>query len=109
VEAEGIGRYPQETEAAVYFCCLEALQNVQKYAQATSATVRILASVDELTVMVDDDGRGFDTKSTRRGSGLQNMEDRLDALGGAIEVVSAPGSGTTVTARVPVRATALTA
>jgi signal transduction histidine kinase len=109
VEAEGIGRYPQGIEAAVYFCVLEALQNVQKYAQATSATVRILASEDKLTVMVDDDGRGFDTRSTRRGSGLQNMEDRLDALGGAIEVVSAPGSGTTVTTRVPVRATALTA
>lgn len=66
IRANGVQRYPQEVEAAVYFCCLEALQNIAKYAQATNASVPILASQDTLTVMVDDDGGGFDTRSTRK-------------------------------------------
>ena len=104
---EGVGRYSQEIEAAVYFCVLEALQNVQKYAGANSASVR-LAQVDgTLMVAVADDGSGFDPSTTKKGSGLQNMEDRLDALGGTVEVESAPGSGTTVTVRLPVREVAL--
>jgi len=107
VVSEGVGRYPQETEAAIYFCVLEALQNVQKYAGANSASVR-LAQVDgTLTVAVADDGSGFDPSTAKKGSGLQNMEDRLDALGGTVEVESAPGSGTTVTVRLPVRKVAL--
>jgi len=53
------------------------------------------------------DGKGFEADATKRGSGLQNMEDRLDALGGTVEVPSAPGSGTTVTARLPIREAAV--
>jgi signal transduction histidine kinase len=109
VTAEGVGRYPEDVEAALYFCCLEALQNTAKYAHATTATVRLSASDEELRVIVEDDGRGFDSGSTRKGSGLQNMEDRLDALGGTVEVASTPASGTTITARVPVRAAVRTA
>jgi signal transduction histidine kinase len=102
VAANGIGRYPQEIEAAVYFCVLEALQNIQKYAQAQSATVRLTQSIGELSVEIRDHGKGFQSDSTKRGSGLQNMEDRMDALGGTIEVSSAPGSGTIVTACLPI-------
>jgi signal transduction histidine kinase len=100
VESDGIGRYPQEIEAAVYFCCLEALQNVAKYAQAKTATVRLEAVADTLTFEVADDGVGFDPANTGYGSGLQGMADRLDALGGSLEVRSAPEQGTTIIGRV---------
>ncbi|MFN2464801.1 MAG: histidine kinase [Candidatus Dormibacteria bacterium] len=103
VEAAGVQRYPQEVEAAVYFCILEALQNVQKYAGATSATIALGESVGgELNFEVRDDGAGFDVASTPRGSGLQNLEDRLSALGGVVGVDSTPGSGTRVHGRLPV-------
>ena len=104
VEADGIGRYPQDTEAALYFCILEALQNIQKYAQASSAVVRLREEGDQLSVKVADDGRGFDVSTTIRGNGLTNMEDRLDALGGSLQIASSPGSGTTLRAILPVSA-----
>jgi signal transduction histidine kinase len=104
VESDGIGRYPQDIEAAVYFCVLEALQNVAKYANALSATVTLSASDGLLSFEVADDGRGFDSASTSYGTGLQGMSDRLNALGGEVVVGSQPGSGTTVTGRVPVKA-----
>jgi len=103
IDADGIGRYPQDTEAALYFCILEALQNIQKYAQASSATVRLREDGTELSVEVTDDGCGFDMRTTTRGNGLTNMEDRLDALGGALHIASSPGSGTTLRATVAVR------
>jgi signal transduction histidine kinase len=102
VSLDGIGRYAQEAEAAVYFCSLEALQNVSKYADASSATVRLWQGDGMLSFAVTDDGRGFDPAVTDYGTGLQGMADRLAALGGNLEVVSAPGGGTTVTGRVPV-------
>jgi signal transduction histidine kinase len=103
VDSHGVGRYPREIESALYFCCLEALQNVAKYAHATHAEIRLSESADELTFTVIDDGDGFDPSSTRRGSGLQGMADRLDAVGGTLEVGSNPGMGTTVTGRIPPR------
>jgi signal transduction histidine kinase/uncharacterized membrane protein YdcZ (DUF606 family) len=102
VDAEGIGRYPQDTEAALYFCILEALQNIQKYAQASSATVRLREEGGQLAVEVADDGRGFDVSTTIRGNGLTNMEDRLDALGGTLHIVSSPGGGATLRVILPV-------
>jgi signal transduction histidine kinase len=96
VTADGVGRFPQEIESAVYFSCLEALQNVTKYAEATGAIVRVASTGGELTFEVADDGVGFDASSIRYGTGLQGMADRLDALGGAIAIRSAPGEGTTV-------------
>jgi signal transduction histidine kinase len=101
VVSDGIGRYPQEMEAAVYFCCLEALQNVAKYAEASTGTVRLSDGTGSLMFEVTDDGRGFDPSSTGYGTGLQGMADRLDALNGSLEVRSAPGQGTTVVGRLP--------
>jgi len=109
VEAEGIGRYPQGTEAALYFFVLEAMQNMQKYAHASSASVRLQQDGDQLAVEVADDGRGFDVSTTIRGNGLTNMEDRLDALGGTLQVESALGRGTTLRAIVPVSHTVVAA
>ena len=103
VVGDGVGRFPQEVEAAVYFCALEALQNVAKYADAERVTVRLAAPDGSLRFEVKDDGRGFDP-SAASGSGLTNMRDRLDALGGTLVVRSEPGTGTTVAGSVPVEA-----
>jgi signal transduction histidine kinase len=103
IESNGVGRYTQEAEAAAYFCVLEALQNAAKYAEASTVTVRLRQENGNLMFEVRDDGRGFDSATTPPGSGLQNMRDRLEALGGAVEVESAPGSGTTVSGRIPTR------
>jgi signal transduction histidine kinase len=103
VDADGVGRYSQDAEAAVYFCCLEALQNVAKYADASHVAVRLRAANGDLSFEVSDDGRGFDPERTPMGSGLVNMADRLAALGGSLEVRSRPGEGATVAGRLPVR------
>ncbi len=102
VDAEGLGRYPQDVEAAVYFSVLEALQNVQKYAQASRVAVRLCEQQGELRFGVVDDGQGFDVGATAKGSGLTNMADRLDALGGTMTVRSAPGNGTELFGSLPV-------
>ena len=101
IDADGIGRYPQDTEAAVYFCTLEALQNVTKYASASRATVGLSCSDDSLRFTVTDNGTGFDTATTRHGTGLQGMADRLAALGGALQVRSQPGHGTILSGELP--------
>jgi signal transduction histidine kinase len=106
VDADAIGRYSQDVEAAVYFSVLEALQNVQKYAQASGAVVRLREEDGALRFEVADDGRGFDIATTGKGSGLTNMADRIDSLGGTIEVRSAPGQGTRLLGSLPARALA---
>jgi signal transduction histidine kinase len=102
VETDGIGRYPQEVEAAVYFSCLEALQNVAKYAGASRASIALAATNGTLRFEVADDGAGFDAAATSYGTGLQGMADRLDAVGGSLSVRSEVGTGTTIAGQVPV-------
>jgi signal transduction histidine kinase len=101
LEADQVGRYPQDAESTVYFCTLEALANVAKHARATAATVRLAGSGEVLDFSVSDDGAGF-PPATRRGSGLQGMSDRLAAHGGTLTIRSQPGHGTTITGRLPV-------
>jgi signal transduction histidine kinase len=101
VEADGIERLPQDTEAAVYFCCLEALQNTAKYAHASTARICMQAKNATLCFTVSDDGAGYDTRHTPMGSGLRNMADRLAALSGQLEIRSAPRQGTTITGHLP--------
>jgi signal transduction histidine kinase len=101
LRAEGISRYPQEMEAAIYFCVLEALQNVAKYAEATRVQVELVGTNGALAFTIRDDGRGFDISATTYGTGLQGMADRLDALGGELQVTSTPDEGTTVSGRAP--------
>jgi signal transduction histidine kinase len=104
LEAGAIGRYPPEVEATVYFCCLEALQNVGKHAGPDArATLRVWEEQGGLHFEVADDGSGFDPRTEPRGSGLTNMSDRLGALGGRLSVLSAPGDGTRVAGAVPLR------
>jgi signal transduction histidine kinase len=102
VDADGIGRFPQDVEATVYFCTLEALTNVAKYAGASQASIRLANGNGELRFEVRDDGRGFDPGETGYGTGLQGMADRLAALGGSLSVDSAPERGTIVAGSVPV-------
>ena len=101
VEAGAIARYDQDVESAVYFCVLEALQNIQKYAGATAVVVRLEDRGGTLEFEVRDDGEGFDPSATAHGSGVQNMRDRLEALDGSLELISAPGAGTRVIGKVP--------
>jgi signal transduction histidine kinase len=101
VHPDGVGRYGQDVESAVYFCCLEALNNVAKYAYASSVEIRLRQSDGELRFEVEDDGHGFDLSAAPRGSGLQGIADRLDALGGQLEIRTAPGEGTTLVGLVP--------
>ncbi len=101
VHAEGVGRYPPEVEAAVYFCALEALQNVAKYAEAGSVRIDLEQRDGHLEFDVADDGAGFDP-ARAQGSGLQGMRDRLEALGGSVAIDSRVGGGTHVRGTVPV-------
>jgi signal transduction histidine kinase len=101
IEADSIGRYPQDTESTVYFCALEALQNITKYAGASQARIRLACPDSSLQFTITDDGTGFDPATARLGSGLQGMADRLAALGGSFHVRSTPGHGSTVTGQLP--------
>jgi signal transduction histidine kinase len=101
VVADDVGRYSQDAEAAVYFCVLEALQNVAKYAEAKTATVTLAASNGTVSFEVTDDGRGFDASAMSYGTGLQGIADRLSSLGGEIDVQSSPGHWTSVRGRLP--------
>jgi signal transduction histidine kinase len=103
--ADGIGRYPIELEAAVYFCTLEALQNAAKYAHASAITIAFRERDGALEFSVADDGVGFDPESRPAGSGIQGIRDRVAVFGGDAEIVSSPGVGTTVAGRVPVHET----
>jgi signal transduction histidine kinase len=100
VEADGIGRYSQEVEATAYFCALEALQNVTKYALANRVSISLFERDGVLRFDVQDDGVGFDP-AVARGSGLANMRDRVEAVGGRLDVRSVIGEGTTVAGWVP--------
>ncbi len=104
IEEHGIGRYPPDIETTVYFCTLEALQNISKYAGASRVTVRLSCSDGSFQFTITDDGAGFDTATTRNGTGLQGMADRLAALGGDFDVRSRPGHGTTLSGKLPVSA-----
>lgn len=105
VDASEVGRYAQELEAAIYFCCVEALQNAAKHAgEGTTATVRLRQMDGRVQFEVVDDGQGYDVGSIGPSPGLQNMADRIGALGGELHIESASGAGTAVRGSVPVRA-----
>jgi signal transduction histidine kinase len=101
IAADGVGRLPSETESAVYFCCLEAMQNVAKHADGASRVGIELHRDDDLRFAVVDDGCGFIPDRAASGSGLTGMRDRLAAVGGELRIQSSPGAGTRVEGRVP--------
>ena len=103
LDTDGVGRYTPEIEAAVYFCSLEALNNIAKYARASRVEVRLGERDGDLVFDVIDDGAGFDPELAASGTGLRGMSDRLEAIGGSLRVSSTPGGGTTVAGCVPTR------
>jgi signal transduction histidine kinase len=107
VEAKGLREYPDEIALAVYFCCLEALQNVAKHAQgARSAHVELRDSDSVLSFSISDDGPGMSDRNARVGAGMINMRDRMTTVGGKLNVQSRTGHGTRVTGRIPLAALA---
>jgi signal transduction histidine kinase len=102
IDADGLGRFPQEVEGAVYFCCLEAFQNTSKYASATEVVVTLTAAGDALNFSVADNGCGFDPTVVGRGSGSQNIADRVEALDGTVAISSEPGRGTVLSGSIPI-------
>jgi signal transduction histidine kinase len=100
VAAQGIGRFPQQVEAAVYFCCLEALQNAAKHAEARSVSI-VVSNGADLRFEVRDDGCGFDVDGRDVGRGLTNIHDRLVAVGGSLLVESRAGRGTRIAGTIP--------
>ena len=102
IVARNVRRHRLEVESTVYFACVEALQNASKHANATSARIS-LSDNHRLRFEVHDNGDGFNTRDASGGAGLTNLRDRLAAVGGTLEVRSAPGKGTTVIGVVPNR------
>jgi signal transduction histidine kinase len=102
VDADGVGRSKEPTELAVYLCCLESIQNAAKHAGPdASVRVTLRSEADELTFGVRDTGLGFESATTPPGAGLASIRDRIDTVGGRVEVMSARGHGTTVAGVVP--------
>jgi signal transduction histidine kinase len=101
VDVDLSARYGSEVEAAIYFCCLEALQNAAKHAPEASVSVRVWEDGNGLSFEVADDGPGFEPEAATRGHGFTNMSDRLGAIGGSVRWESAPGAGTRICGSVP--------
>jgi signal transduction histidine kinase len=103
VGSSGIRRHPEEVETAVYFSCMEALQNVSKHAGPNAtATLELAEWGGWLRFEIRDSGMGFATDGVRRNGGMQNMRDRVDTVGGTLEIRSTPGAGTVILGRIPV-------
>jgi signal transduction histidine kinase len=102
VQAAGVGRHPAELESAVYYCCVEAIQNAIKHGgRGVRISVRVEQDDRALRFEVSDDGPGFDPSRAHPGAGLQNMRDRLGALDGQLSITSAVGHGTVASGSVP--------
>jgi signal transduction histidine kinase len=99
---DGIGRSADATEAAIYFCAREALQNTAKHAgPGARATVRLSRNHRGVQLTVSDDGAGAELDGNTDGMGITSMRDRVESIGGRLEIVSAPGTGTRVSASIP--------
>jgi len=103
--SSGLRRYSADVELALYFCCLEALQNVAKHAAAQAVVIELRGDERTVTASVRDDGRGFDVGRSNEG-GLVHMAERIEEVGGALSIRSDHGDGTTVRAEVPLVALA---
>jgi signal transduction histidine kinase len=101
VTAAGLTRYSPDVEAAVYFCCLEALQNAVKHAPGATVAIQLWEESGGLLFAVTDNGPGFDVAAARGGHGYMNMAGRLGAIGGAVRWQSEPRHGATVQGSIP--------
>lgn len=104
IHARGVDRYQPEVESALYYCCMEAVQNAVKHGgPGVRVSITLSEDADELRFVVSDDGPGFQPSTVRRGIGLQNMQDRLGALDGRLAIATGAGRGTTVTGSIPLQ------
>ena len=101
--SSGLGRYSADVELALYFCCMEALQNVAKHAAAHAVVIELHGDERSVTASVSDDGRGFDVQASGDG-GLAHMAERIQEVGGALSIRSGHRDGTTVRAEIPLAA-----
>jgi signal transduction histidine kinase len=110
VDADGVARYNPDVEAAVYFFCMEALQNAGKHAgEDAEITVHVWQDGGLLRFTVSDTGPGFDSKHFTGGAGFTNLSDRLGAIGGSFKLDTAPGQGTTLEGWIPAEPTPVAA
>lgn len=103
IDAPGFGRYTPLVEQNLYFCCLEAIQNVIKHAGAGQAWIRLRSERSRITFEIEDVGRGFDPASVTPGEGLRNMADRIALLGGSLSIDTTPRLGTVIRGEIPIR------
>jgi two-component system, NarL family, sensor kinase len=103
VDAPDVGRYDPAVESAVFFSCLEAIQNSAKHGRADQVRVQLSSRSGGLTFSITDDGTGFDPERTTDGTGFTNVRDRVTSLGGEVRIEAATGCGTTVTGHVPIQ------
>jgi signal transduction histidine kinase len=102
IEAHGVERYAPAVERSVYYCCLEALQNVVKHAGSRAGVrIRLVGQHHRLSFSIDDSGVGFDPARVEPGVGLTNLADRVEVMGGHLVVDSHPGLGTRIEADIP--------
>jgi signal transduction histidine kinase len=101
LHVDEVTRPPSDVEATLYFCCLEALQNAAKHSHASRVVVRVRPVAEGVELVVSDDGDGFTPLSVAPGSGLANLRDRAESVGGSLSVDSQPGRGTVIAVRVP--------
>jgi signal transduction histidine kinase len=105
VHTSASGRYPGPIETVLYRLVQEGLTNMGRHARATSGSITLAAEREVISCSVRDDGRGFEAASLAAGGGtglgLRLIQDRLEAVGGTLTIVSAPGQGTELKATVP--------
>jgi signal transduction histidine kinase len=103
VITHGVRRQSLEVETAVYFTCLEAVQNAIKHAHGATGLWVLLSQDAVLAFEVRDDGAGFELPEGEFNGGLRNMRDRVEAVGGELRIVSSPGHGTCIRGNVPLQ------
>jgi signal transduction histidine kinase len=103
IDAPGFGRFTPPIEQNLYFCCLEAIQNVIKHAGARQAWIRLRRERSRVTFEIEDVGRGFDPAHVNPGEGLRNMADRIALLGGSLSIDTTPEHGTLIRGEIPIR------
>jgi signal transduction histidine kinase len=105
VESVNFGRYEPRLERGIYYCCVEAIQNVVKHAGPRAIVhIRLVGEEDRISFFVDDSGVGFDPTRVQTGAGLVNLADRVDVMGGRLTIDSHPGMGTRIHGEIPVEA-----